>query len=198
MATGSFASTIQALKALLRLPCYVVYRSSKFRSIIDADIERWRDMLNLELSGRKAFFYLVQMPEFRSLLYYRIPASRLLRPITGPESPCLYLNTKAIGPGLYLQHAFATIVHARGIGRNCSINQQVTIGFSAPDQYPTIGDNVTIRAGAKVIGEISIGSNVVIGAGAVVTKNVPPDCTVVGVPAYIVKRGGKRCRIPLE
>lgn len=142
--------------------------------------------------------HLIQMPEFRSLLYYRIPRSDLLEPITGPPSPCLYINTIAIGPGLYLQHAFATIIHARSIGCNCSINQQVTIGFNGPDQCPTIGDNVSIRAGAMIIGAVTVGDNVVVGAGAVVTKNIPANCTVVGVPAYIVKRDGEPCHIPLE
>ncbi|SRR6266702_1222152 len=198
MATGFLNQVIRPLKILSRLPAYLVYRSSRFRPIVDADIERWKIVLDLHLSERETFFYLVRMPEFRSLLYYRIPASRVLRPITGPPSPSLYINTEAIGPGLYLQHAFATIIHARTIGCNCSVNQQVTVGYNGPDQRPTIGNNVSIRAGAKVIGGITIGNNVVVGAGAVVTKNVPADCTVVGVPAYIVKRDGKRCHIPLE
>lgn len=71
---------------------------------------------------------------------------------------------------MYLQHAFATMIHARSIGRSCSINQQVAIGLNGPDQCPTIGDDVSIRAGAKIIGAIPVGNNVVVGAGAVVTK----------------------------
>jgi serine O-acetyltransferase len=57
-----------------------------------------------------------------------------------------------------------------------------------------IGDNVRIGAGAKVLGGITLGDNVSVGANAVVVKDVPPNCVVVGVPAYIVKRDGKRVR----
>ena len=89
---------------------------------------------------------------------------------------------------------FATIVHAKSIGKNCSINQQVTIGFNGAGKFPVIGDNVSIRAGAKVLGDIVLGDNVIVGAGAVVTKSVPPNCVVVGVPAYIIKRDGIRCK----
>lgn len=62
---------------------------------------------------------------------------------------------------------------------------------------PTILDNVSIKAGAKVLGKITIGNNVIIGANAVVVKDVPDNCTVVGVPAYIIKKEGKRVNIKL-
>ncbi|MBA3942960.1 MAG: hypothetical protein H0X37_00190 [Herpetosiphonaceae bacterium] len=105
----------------------------------------------------------------------------------------LYIPTSTIGPGLFIQHGFSTIIAAKSIGENCWINQQVTIGYSR-DECPTIGNNVVITAGAKVLGNISIGDNTVIGANAVVVKNVPPNCTVVGVPAYIIKRDGKKTK----
>lgn len=72
------------------------------------------------------------------------------------------------------------------------IYQQVTVGYSDDEKAPIIGDNVTIFPGAKVIGDVVIGNNVVIGANAVVVKNVPANCTVVGVPAYIIRRDGKK------
>ncbi|MEO0490941.1 MAG: serine acetyltransferase, partial [Cyanobacteria bacterium J06659_2] len=59
---------------------------------------------------------------------------------------------------------------------------------------PWIGDNVRITAGAKVIGGVKIGNNVTVGANAVVVKNVPDDCVVVGVPAYIVRRNGVKVK----
>jgi len=80
------------------------------------------------------------------------------------------------------------------IGENCWINQQVTIGYKDKTGRPNIGNNVRITAGAKVFGNIDIGDNVVIGANAVVTKNVPPNCVVVGIPAYIIKKDGERVR----
>ncbi len=109
----------------------------------------------------------------------------------------LYIDTATIGAGLFIQHGFSTIIAAARIGQNCWINQQVTIGYSDVADCPTIGDNVKITAGAKVFGNITIGDNSIIGANAVVFKDVPPNCTVVGVPAYIVKCDGKKVKKPL-
>ncbi len=68
----------------------------------------------------------------------------------------------------------------------------MTIGYSDDVSRPTIGDNVIITAGAKVIGGVKIGDNVTVGANAVVLKDVPNNCVVVGVPARIVKKDGVR------
>jgi serine O-acetyltransferase len=102
----------------------------------------------------------------------------------------LFISTKDIGEGLFIQHGFATIIAAKSVGKNCWINQQVTIGFSNVTDCPVIGDNVTINAGAKIIGKVTMGNNSTAGANAVVVKDVPENCTVVGVPAYIVRRNG--------
>jgi serine O-acetyltransferase len=102
----------------------------------------------------------------------------------------LFINCQDIGAGFYIQHGFSTIITAKSIGKDCWINQQVTVGYNGKNNFPTIGDNVVIRAGAKVVGKITIGNNVKIGANAVVVKDVPENCTVVGVPAYIVKKNG--------
>jgi len=84
------------------------------------------------------------------------------------------------------------------IGKNAIILHQVTIGTAMVKEKtrdelgaPIIGDNVYIGAGAKIIGEITIGDNCIIGANAVVTKNIPDNCTAVGVPAVIRKNSGK-------
>lgn len=74
------------------------------------------------------------------------------------------------------------------IGMNCTIHQQVTIGTRHINRSATIGDNCFIGAGAKILGDIIIGDNVRIGANAVVLENVPSNCTVVGIPAKIVKK----------
>lgn len=115
----------------------------------------------------------------------------MFSPLCSPMSTLL-ISAEAIGPGLFIQHGFATIIVANKIGKNCWINQQVTIGYSNTNDCPTIGDNVIINAGAKIIGKLTIGDNSKVGANAVVVKNVPPNVTVVGVPAYIVKRDGRR------
>jgi serine O-acetyltransferase len=98
-----------------------------------------------------------------------------------------------IGPGLYLAHG-NVIIDAVTIGRNCQINPWVSIGLSNSVrvgfsfQGPTIGDNVSIGTGAKVLGPITVGNNVRIGANAVVIADVPDGATAVGVPARVASR----------
>ncbi len=87
---------------------------------------------------------------------------------------------------MYIQHGFATIINANSIGDNVWINQQVTVGYNG-DYCPTIGDNVRIACGAKVLGGVTVGNNVIIAANAVVVKDVPDNCVVAGVPAKIIK-----------
>jgi serine O-acetyltransferase len=157
------------------------------------DIKRWSpDSTDFAESLEHLFS---GIPEFRSLFFYRINVEGWRAGILKkfyPPMPTLFIGTPDIGPGLVIQHGFATIIAAKSIGRNCWINQQVTIGYSDESNSPVIGDDVTISAGAMVIGGISIGDRVRIGAGAVVVKSVPPDCTVVGNPAYVVRRNGVR------
>lgn len=77
------------------------------------------------------------------------------------------------------------------LGNNCVIYQNVTIGGKTrigKNGFPTIGDNVTIYAGACIIGDVKIGNNVIIGANAVVTKDIPNNCVVAGVPAKVIKK----------
>lgn len=108
-------------------------------------------------------------------------ARRLWKPLD-----TLYLNTREIGGGLFIQHGFATIVSAKKIGSNCHINQQVTIGYKG-NHAPIIKDNVKILCGAKILGNVTMGSHSIAGANAVVVKNVPENAVVGGVPARIIK-----------
>ena len=107
-----------------------------------------------------------------------------------PPLPTLFINTIDVGGGLFIQHGFSTIIVAQKLGKNCWINQQVTIVYSNDQKCPILCDNVTVGAGAKVLGGITIVENSIIGANAVVVKSVPPNSTVVGVPAYIIKKNG--------
>jgi len=97
-----------------------------------------------------------------------------------------------IGPGLMMSHGNVVIDGRTTIGSNCQINPWVTIGLSNSKKLgfsvdgPTIGDNVHIGTGAKVLGPITIGDHVRIGANAVVIHDVPPNVTVVGAPARVV------------
>jgi serine O-acetyltransferase len=102
--------------------------------------------------------------------------------------PTLRLAAKRIGAGLFIQHGHGTYVSAEEIGENCWINQLVTVGYSNDTDHPTIGNNVTIQTGATVIGKVRIGDNSKIGANSLVISDVPPNVTVMGVPAHIVWR----------
>ncbi len=101
-----------------------------------------------------------------------------------------------IGKNIFIDHGMGVVIGETSIiGDNVTIYQGVTLGGTGKERgkrHPTIGNNVVISAGAKVLGSITIGNNVVIGAGAVVIKSVPDDCTVVGVPGKIVKIKGEK------
>ena len=101
-----------------------------------------------------------------------------------------------IGKRFFIDHATGVVIGETAIiGDNVSLYQGVTLGgvsFNKGKRHPTIGNHVVIGCNACVLGNINIGSNVRIGAGSVVLKNVPDDCTVVGVPGRIVRRAGVR------
>jgi len=100
-----------------------------------------------------------------------------------------------IGPGLYLPHTVGTVLGAVKIGANAMIFQGVTLGASrldipfTPSLRPTLEDNVTVGAGAKVLGAITVGHGAVVGANAVVVSNVPPETVVGGIPARPLDMG---------
>jgi serine O-acetyltransferase len=96
-----------------------------------------------------------------------------------------------IGGGLYIAHPIGTVIMPKRIGRNCSIIASVTIGMRNEWAFPEIGDNVTIGAGARVLGGIRVGNDVTIGANAVVIRDVPDGATVVGVPGQVIKIYGQ-------
>lgn len=97
-----------------------------------------------------------------------------------------------IGEGFFIDHGHGVVIGETAIiGNNVTLYQGVTLGGTGKEngkRHPTIEDNVMISVGAKIIGSFTIGENSKIGAGAVVLKEVPPNCTVVGVPGRIVKR----------
>jgi len=101
-----------------------------------------------------------------------------------------------IGSGFFIDHGMGVVIgETSEIGNNVTLYQGVTLGGTGKakgKRHPTIGNDVVISAGAKVLGSIEIGNNVIIGAGAVVVKSVPDNCTVVGVPGRIVKIGGEK------
>ena len=96
-----------------------------------------------------------------------------------------------IGRGLFIDHGSGVIIgETTVIGDNVTLYQGVTLGGTGKEQgkrHPTLEDNVMVSAGAKILGSFTIGENSKIGAGSVVLEEVPPNCTVVGVPGRIVK-----------
>ena len=158
------------------------------------DLARWKEIHRMTCSDRKAMALLLwRFKEFRNLVLYRHrnnPIRRRLIQLFYPPMDTLYLDAFEIGGGLYIQHGFATMIAAKSIGKNCWINQQVTIGYNGLGDPPVIGDHVMITCGAKVLGAVHIGNHVTVGANAVVIRDVPDDCVVGGVPAKILKTKG--------
>ncbi len=171
-----------------------------FRIIFDRDpaARNWLEVL---------FCY----PGLQALLFYRLAhwlhvlglpfiprlISHLARWFTGIE-----IHPGAtIGKGVFIDHGMGVVIGETAIvGDYSLIYQGVTLGGTGKEsgkRHPTLGENVVVGAGAKVLGNLLIGNNVRIGAGSVVLRDVPSDCTVVGIPGRIVYRSGVRVN-PLE
>ena len=103
-----------------------------------------------------------------------------------------------IGKGFFIDHGMGVVIgETSEIGDNCTIFQGVTLGGTGKERgkrHPTLRNNVVIGAGASILGDITIGDSSYIGAGSVVTKDVPPTSTVVGVPGRIIRLEGKKIR----
>lgn len=101
-----------------------------------------------------------------------------------------------IGKRLFIDHGTGVVIGETAIiGDDCTLYQGVTLGGTGKDhgkRHPTLGNNVLVGSGAKVLGPFSVGDNVNIAAGAVVLTEIPPNSTAVGVPARVVKQDGKR------
>lgn len=121
--------------------------------------------------------------------------SQFARFLTGIE---IHPGAK-IGKGFFIDHGSGVVIgETTEIGDNCLLYQGVTLGGTGKDKgkrHPTLGNNVMVGSGARVLGPIKVGDNSKIAAGAVVLHEVPPNCTAVGVPARVVKRNGKKVNI---
>ncbi len=101
-----------------------------------------------------------------------------------------------IGKGLFIDHGSGVVIgETAEIGDNCTLYQGVTLGGTGKDvgkRHPTLGNNVMVGSGAKILGPFKIGDNSKVAANAVVLKEIPPNCTAVGIPAKVVKMGEKK------
>lgn len=153
-------------------------------------------------SNMEVFLY----PSFKVMLHYRL-AHKLYK--NGHYFWARWVSQRAvrktgieihpgaeIGENLFIDHGNGVIIGETAvIGNNVTLYQGVTLGGTGKEhgkRHPTIGDNVMISAGAKIIGSFKIGENSKVGAGSVVIEEVPPNCTVVGVPGRIVRRGNQK------
>lgn len=149
-------------------------------------------------SSLEVFLY----PSFKVMLHYRTAHKLYLK---GHYFLARWVSQRAvrktgieihpgaqIGEGLFIDHGNGVIIgETTIIGNNVTLYQGVTLGGTGKEhgkRHPTIGDNVMISAGAKVLGSFTVGENSKIGAGSVVLEEVPPNCTVVGVPGRVVRR----------
>lgn len=168
---------------------YILCRSK--RGVVNKDIlvrPRYRDSaIDGGLLVWQLCCALIDEPEFRNIFYMRIGAARHLLNIFLPKISSMRLS-RYIAEGFCPIHSYSTIINgAVRIGRNCTVYHCVTIGVERTG-VPVIGDNVTIGAGAIIIGGVRIGDNVNIGAGAIVVDDVPSNSTVVCEKARVIHR----------
>ena len=171
-----------------------------FRIIFDRDpaARNWLEVLICYPGFQALVFHRIA----HSLYYYKLPflprlISHIARFLTGVEiHPGAF-----IGQGVFIDHGMGVVIGETAIiGNYCLIYQGVTLGGTGKEtgkRHPTLGENVVVGVGAKVLGNINIGSNVRIGASSVVLRDVPSDCTVVGIPGRVVYRSGVKVN-PLE
>lgn len=153
-------------------------------------------------SNMEVFLY----PSFKAILHYRVAHKLYLKK---HYFLARWISQKAvrktgieihpgatIGKGLFIDHGSGVIIgETAELGDNVTLYQGVTLGGTGKEKgkrHPTLEDNVMVSAGAKIIGSFRIGENSKIGAGSVVLKEVPANCTVVGVPGRIVKKNDVR------
>lgn len=171
---------------------------SDFKACFERDPAARTPLGFLEVIFLYPGFHAVVIHRISHMLYrLKVPfiprlLSQLMRFFTGIE---IHPGAK-IGRGLFIDHGMGVVIgETAEVGKNVTLYQGVTLGGTGTERgkrHPTIGNNVVVGAGARVLGNIKVGNNVKVGAGSVVVHPVPDLCTVVGVPAEIVRRGGQR------
>lgn len=193
--SNKFKSLLAVFNYPRTLPVYLCVLASKQRKLIRMDVERWNKIDGKSMGFFKSLnWYMTYKKEFRNLIQHRFKhpsysAASLLHfaiaRMLWPPMDTLYIYTKDIGGGFYIQHGFATIISAKKIGKNCRVYQQVTIGYKETEN-PILEDNVSVTCGAKVLGGITMHEGSLAAAGAVVVKDVSANAIVGGVPAKVI------------
>jgi len=193
------------LSIVLIIALYALIVSIVFRSEIKSALER-------DPAAKSSFEIVLLYSGFHALVFYRI--SHALWLVKIPILPRLISQSgkfltgieihpgARIGKGLFIDHGLGVVIGETSIlGDNITLYQGVTLGGTGKEKgkrHPTIGNNVVVGAGAKILGNIEIGDNSYVGANAVVIKDVPPNSTVVGVPGRITKQDGKKMDVDLD
>lgn len=177
-----------------------------FVKYVKEEISIIRDRDPAIKSNMEVFLY----PSFKAVLQYRLAHKLYLKKHyflarwvsqRAARKTGIEIHPGAtIGKGLFIDHGNGVVIgETAELGDNVTLYQGVTLGGTGKEQgkrHPTIGDNVMVSTGAKILGSFKVGENSKIGAGSVVLKEVPPNSTVVGVPGRVVKR--ENLRIPTE
>lgn len=161
---------------------------------------------------RNVFEIILCYPGFHAVLFYRFShwlwlnrfylagrfVSHLGRFFTGIE---IHPGAK-IGRGFFIDHGMGVVIgETAEIGDNCTLYHGVTLGgtsWAKEKRHPTLGDNVIVGSGAKILGPFTVGSNSKVGSNSVVVKEVPPNATVVGIPGRVVISADKPVGVDLE
>ncbi len=165
-----------------------------------------KSILERDPAARNALEVILLYPGFHAVLFHRFAHMLYrchLRFIPRLISQIARFFTKieihpgaTIGKGLLIDHGCGVVIgETTVIGDDCTIYQGVTLGGTGKDtgkRHPTLGNNVMVGSGAKILGPFTVGDNSKIAANAVLLREVEPDSTCVGVPARVVKRGDKR------
>jgi serine O-acetyltransferase len=166
----------------------------------------FRAVFEKDPAARNVLDVILFYPGFHAIIGYRIAhwfwtiglknlamcISFVARRFTGVE---IHPAAK-IGKGFFIDHGMGVVIgETTEIGEDVLLYQGVTLGGTGKHKgkrHPTLGNNVVVGAGAKILGPINIGDNVKIGAGSVVLKSIPSNSTVVGIPGKIVRRNGQK------
>ena len=193
--------TLQVLAVVLfallaaKIFVYKIFFGDLIRSAMDRDPAATGPVaIILTYAGVQAMAYyrVAHALHSRSFRFLSRMVSQFARWMTGVE---IHPGAK-IGKGIFIDHGMGVVIGETSvIGENVTLFQGVTLGGTGKERgkrHPTLGNNVVVGAGAKILGNINIGDNVSVGANAVVLQDVPPNSTVVGVPGRIARREGKR------
>ncbi|MCI5951796.1 MAG: serine O-acetyltransferase [Anaerostipes sp.] len=171
-----------------------------FIKYVKEEINIIRDRDPAIKSNMEVFLY----PSFKAIMWYRVAhklyvkkhyfLARLISQKTARKTGIEIHPGAKIGKGLFIDHGHGVVIGETAVlGENVTLYQGVTLGGTGKEKgkrHPTLGDNVMVSAGAKILGSFTVGSNSKIGSGSVVVSEVPPNSTVVGVPGRVVKRDG--------